>query len=180
MRERLLHAPAWVLGLLNGSLFGSFWAVWTHYGDGESWTASLVQGGLLGIFFGAVMGAVQHRQQRGVREVAERSPEGLSKRVRRAAFRGPVPPDPQVRAAAHGLAVAQWEQYDRQRRWASPLFGLGALGSALVALTDNAWWWLGVPAWALAAVGHPWMRTRLRRRAELLRPDGIAESAASR
>ncbi len=169
MRERLLNAPAWALGLVNGSLFGLFWTAFTRYGEGDSWTAALVQGGLMGLFFGAVMGRVQHRQQRGVRDVAARSPEGLSKRVRRAVLRGPAPEDPQVREAAHGLAVAQLAQYERQRRWASPFFGLMAVLTAFLAVTDSPWWWLAVGAWTAAAVGHPWLRRRLRRRAALLR-----------
>lgn len=171
MRERLLHAPAWVLGLLNGSLFGLFWTAFTRYGEGESWTAALVQGGLLGLFFGAVMGRLQHRQQQGVRDVAARSPEGLSRRVRRAVLRGPAPEDPQVREAAHGLAVAHLAQYERQRRWAPPFFGLVAVLSAFLAVTDSPWWWFAVAAWAAAAAGHPWMVRHLRRRTALLGDD---------
>lgn len=168
MRERLLHAPAWVLGLLNGSLFGLFWTAFTRYSDGDSWTSALVQGALMGLFFGAVMGRLQHRQQQGVRDVAGRSPEGLSRRVRRAAVRGPVPAEPAVREAARGLALAQLVQLDRQRRWAPTFFVLVGLLSAYLAMTDSPWWWLAVVAWAVAAVGHPWLRSRLRRRTALL------------
>jgi hypothetical protein len=175
MRERLLHAPAWVLGLVNGSLFGLIWVLVTRFGDGESWSTAVAYGGIAGVVFGALMGRVQHRQQRGVREIAARSPEGLSRRVRRAALRGPVPEQPEVREAAHGLALAQLVQYERQRRWASPFFVLVALLSAYLAVTDNAWWWVAVVAWTVAAVGHPWMRSRLRRRAELLRGPGAQE-----
>ncbi|SOC51948.1 hypothetical protein SAMN05660748_3902 [Blastococcus aggregatus] len=169
MRERLLHAPAWVLGLVNGSLFGLFWVAWTRYGESGSWTAAVVQGALMGLFFGAVMGRVQHRQQRGVREVAARSPGGLSKRVRRAALRGPAPAEPALREAAHGLVLAQLTQLDRQRRWGPTVFALVAALSVFLAVTDSPWWWLAVGAWTAAAFGHPWLRRRLRRRAALLR-----------
>ena len=148
MRERLLHAPAWVLGLLSGSLFGLLWAVWTHVAEDESWTSSLIQGGVMGVFFGAVMGVVQHRQQRGVREVA-----------------------------AHGLVLAQLAQLDRQRRWASAFFLLMAALGVVQAVTENPWWWLAVVAWTAGAVAHPYLRNWLRRRAELLRPDGSVHPA---
>lgn len=171
MRERLLHAPAWALGVVNGSLFSLGWAAWTHYGDGESWTASLSYGAILGVFFGAIMGVVQHRQQCGVREVAARSPEGLSGRVRRAARRGPVPEEAEVRDAAHGLVVAQQAQLEKQRVWAPAFFVLLAVLGVFQAVTDSPWWWLVVVAWTVAAVGHPYLRHRLRRRAELLRAD---------
>lgn len=124
------------------------------------------------MLFGAVTGPVLHRQQRGVREAATRSPEGLSARVRRASWRGPVPQDPEVRAAARDLVLAQLAQYDKQRRWGPLAFGFFALLSLYLAITESPWFWLGVVGWTLAAAGHLWMRNRLRRRAELLRPDG--------
>lgn len=168
MRERMLQAPPWVLAVVSGTMFGSSWALWTHYGDGDSWTASLVPGVLLGLFFGAVVGPIQHRQQRGVREAAARSPEGLSRRVRRAAFRGAVPGEPAVREAAQGLALAQLTQLDRQRRWAPLFFLLMAIVSAVAATTGSPWWSLAVPVWTLAAAWHIWLRGHLRRRAALL------------
>ena len=179
MRERLLHAPAWVLGLVNGSVFGVVWAAFMRFGDGQSWSTALVYGGVAGAVFGVLMGRVQHRQQQGLRDVAARSPEGLSRRVRRAALRGPVPAQPGVREAAHGLAVAQLAQYDRQRIWPTPFFLLVALLSAFLAVTDSPWWWVAVVAWIVAAAGHPYMRSRLRRRAELLRGDGSQQPTAS-
>ncbi|MGY2127991.1 hypothetical protein [Blastococcus sp. SYSU DS0617] len=177
MRERLLHAPAWVLGLVNGSLFGLVWAAFMRFGGGESWPTTLTYGGVAGAVFGGLRGRIQYRQQQGLRDVAARSPEGLSRRVRRAASRGPVPADPEVREAAHGLVLAQLAPLDRQRLWATPFFVLVALLSAFLAVTDSPWWWLAVVAWTVAAAGHPWKRARLRRRAELLRGDGSEQPA---
>ena len=177
MRERMLNAPAWVLAVVNGTLFGVFWAGWTHYGEGDSWTASLVQGSLLGLFFGAVMGPVLHRQQRGVREAAARSPEGLSKRVRRAAWRGPAPQEPEVRAAARDVVLAQLAQYDKQRVRGPIFCAVLAVLSLYLAVVQSPWHWLGVLAWSAAAAGHLWVRSWLRRRADLLRPDGSVQPA---
>jgi hypothetical protein len=169
MRERLLHAPAWVLGLVDGTLFALVWILLTRFGGGDSWSTAVVYGVVAGVVFGALMSRVQHRQQQGLREVAARSPEGLSRRVRRAASRGPVPEDPQIREAARGLARAQLGRYEQQR-WASPFFVLVALLSALLAVTDTAWWWLAAVVWIGAAVWHPYARDRLRRRVALLAP----------
>lgn len=175
MRERLLQAPAWVQALVNGTLFGVFWAGWNHFGEGDSWTAALVQGGIVGLVFGAIVGPVLHRQQRGVREAAARSPEGLSARVRRASWRGSVPQDPEVRAAARDLALANLAQYDKQRVWGPLFFAFVALLSLYLAISESPWYWLGVVAWSLAAAAHLLMRRRLRRRAELLCPDGSVQ-----
>jgi hypothetical protein len=159
MRERLLHAPAWVLGLLNGSLFGLFWTLSSRLVEDDSWTSSLIRGGVLGVFFGAFTGVVQHRQQRGVR--------------------GPVPQEPEVRAAARDLALAHLAQYDRQRVWGPLVYGAFALLSLFLAVADSPWFWLGVVLGVVAAVGHLRTRSRLRRRADLLRPDPSAQQVPS-
>jgi hypothetical protein len=168
MRDRLLNAPWWVLSLVSGASFGLLWTVWRRLVEGDSWSAALVQGTLLGIFFGAVMGPVTHRQNRGLREAAAHSPEGLSRRVRRAAFRGPVPADPAVRDAARRVVVAQLRPLDGQRWW-GPLFFVfvAALGVAL-GLSDSPWWFVPVPFWIAAAWGHVLLRRHLHRRAALL------------
>ena len=168
MREWMLKAPAWGLALVNGALFTLFWAAWSLV-DGQSWTRALVTAVIVGVIFGGIMGPVQHRQWRGAREVAARSPGGLSREVRRASWRGPVPVEPAARRAAHDLLRAQLEQLDRQRRWASPFFAMMAVVAFYLALTDNAWWWLAVVAWTGMAAVHPFARHRLGRRAELLR-----------
>ncbi|SOD95102.1 hypothetical protein [Blastococcus haudaquaticus] len=172
MRERLLRAPAWVLALVAGTSFAVLWALITRV-QGESWTAAIVTGAVLGVFFGGVMGPIQHRQNRGLREVAARSPEGLSKRVRRAAWRGPVPDDVDVRQAAHDVVLAQSAQLERQRIWGPALFLLMAALGIYLAVADDPWWWLSVPVWITAAAAHRVVLLRLRRRAELLRPDAL-------
>jgi hypothetical protein len=171
MRNRLLHAPAWVLALVNGGTFGLWWVLYTRLIQEEGWTEALVSGGLLGLFFGAVMGPVLHRQNRGVREVAARSPEGLSRQVRRAASRGPVPAEPEVRRAAHELALAQLEPMERQRAWGPPFFLLMAALAVGLAVTGTGWWWAGAALFAAMAAGHRYQLVRLRRRAALLEPD---------
>jgi uncharacterized membrane protein (UPF0136 family) len=175
MRERLLDAPAWVLGLVGGTVSGVLWVLATRLVWQESWTESVVTGLIFGLVFGAVIGPVQRRQNRGLREAAARSPEGLSKRVRRAASRGPVPDDPSLRAAAHDVLLAQLAPLERQRIWGPAFFlGVGVLG-VFLAVTDSAWWWIASTAWIAAAGGHRLLLLRLRRREELLRrdaPDG--------
>ncbi|WP_324274872.1 hypothetical protein [Blastococcus brunescens] len=172
MRERLIHAPVWALAAVFGGFFGLSWAVWSRFLEGQSWTRALVTAAIAGVLFGAMMGPVTHRQWRGARELAARSPGGLSREVRRAGWRGPVPSDPVVRQAAHDLLRAQLEPMERQRRWASPFFALMAVLALYLALTDSAWWWWAVAAWTGMAVAHPFTRRRLRRRAVLLGDTG--------
>lgn len=169
MRQRVLNAQAWVLALGNGGLFGVLWVLWLRFGENQTWTEAVIRGCIVGVVFGAITGPLQHRQQRGVRAAAARSPEGLSKRVRRAAWRGPIPDDPEVRVSAHRLLVAQSEQLEKQRIWGPAVFlGMAALG-VFLAIGDNPWWWLSVVAWIGAAVGHRLLLQRTRRREEVLR-----------
>ncbi len=102
----------------------------------------------------------------------DQSPRAVGKRVRRAAARGPVPEDPDEREAAHELALDHLRELDRQRYWAPALFVALAVVWAGVALTGPAWVWVFVPLLLAAAVGHPWLRGRMRERAALLAPEG--------
>ena len=176
MRDRLLNAPWWVLSLVSGASFAVVWAGWRLLGD--SWPAALAQGALLGIVFGAVMGPVTHRQNRGLREAAAQSPEGLSTRVRRAAFRGPVPADQAVRETARRVVVAQLRPLDRQRWWGPTFFVLVAVLGVALGLADSPWWFLPVPFWIAAACGHVLLRQHLHRRAAVLGRAPGAESGS--
>jgi hypothetical protein len=169
MRERMLNAPVWVRALISGAMFGVLWVLYMRFVQGESWTVALAFGVLAGAFFGALFGPIQHRQLAGVRDAAARSPEGLSARVRRAASRGPVPAEPEIREAAHGLVVAQLRPLERQRIWGPAFFLLMAVLAVFEAVTQSPWWWLAVVFWISVAAGHRYALLRLRRRAELLR-----------
>lgn len=100
----------------------------------------------------------------------DQSPRAVGRRVRRASWRGPVPADPDEREAAHDLALDHLRDLDRQRYWGPAMFLVMAVLSAGVALTGPAWVWLTVPVWIAGAAGHPYLRGRLRERAELLEP----------
>ena len=104
-------------------------------------------------------------------ELADRSPRAVGKRVRRAASRGPVPGDPDERQAAHDLALDHLRELHRQRYWAPALFVAMAALWAGVALTGPPWVWGLVPVLLVAAVGHPWLRGRMRERTQVLAPE---------
>ena len=93
--------------------------------------------------------------------------------MRRAASRGPVPEDPDEREAAHEIALDHLGVFHGQRYWAPALFVATAVLAAGVALTGPAWVWGTVPVWLAAAAGHPWLRRRMRARAELLDPGAL-------
>jgi hypothetical protein len=172
MLERLLLAPAWVLAVVYGVAFGVGQGV-VQYLQDANWTASLTAGGVTGLVFGAVAGPGQYRQNGGWRQAAHLSPEGLSRRVRRAVRSGPAPEDPAIRQAVHAVVAAKLHQAEGWRRIYSAVLCalLAAVGLVLV-VVDGPWWWLGVAAvLGLAA----WTEIHLRR---LRRRDAVLAGAS--
>ena len=171
MRNRLLTAPWWALSLLTGALYGIGTTVAGELRGDESWTEAVVSGVLGGVVFGAVMGPLLIRMDRGFREAAGDVPPDQLRRIARLARRGPVPEDPQLRRAAHRVALQQRDQLVSQRRWALPLFGLVTAFLLWVALRDGGgdpFPWLAVVFLVVLIAAHLLMARRLSCRAELL------------
>jgi hypothetical protein len=165
----LLRAPLWASVLVNAVPFGLLMALWDHFGyTGTNWSTALVGGGLGGLVFGAIVAPMQRRQSRKLRETAGDIPDAAIRSAVRASLRGPVPPDPEVRAAAGRIGTRQAELMTRHRVWAVPFFALMAGAAGWLALTGVPWLWaiaaffVALGAFQLIAPG------RYRRRAELL------------
>ncbi|MDT0274548.1 hypothetical protein [Blastococcus goldschmidtiae] len=168
MRARLLDAPAWRSTVVSVVTFFAVVVLWGVLVRDESWAEVLVRAVVVGLVAGAVV-AFAHRQRRAD-DPDDRSPRAVGRRVRRAASRGPVPEDPDEREAAHDIALDHLRVFEGQRYWAPATFVVTAVLAAGVALTGPAWVWVTVPVWLAAAAGHPWLRNRMRARAELLAP----------
>jgi hypothetical protein len=136
----------------------------------ESWAEAVVSGVLGGVVFGAVMGPLLARMNRRFREAAGDVPRDQLQRIARLARRGPVPEDPQLRRAAHRVALQQRDQLLRQRRWALPLLGLVTAFLLWLALRGGGdpFPWLVVVFLIVLIAAHLLMARRLARRAELL------------
>lgn len=168
MRERLLDAPARRSTAVSVVTFFAVVVLWGVLVRDESWAEVLVRAAVVGAGAGAVVAFVHRR--RSAEDPDDQSPRAVGRRVRRAASRGPVPEDPDEREAAHELALDHVRVLEGQRYWAPVTFGATAALAAGVALTGPAWVWATVPVWLAAAAGHPWLRSRMRSRAELLAP----------
>jgi hypothetical protein len=169
VKSWLLRAPLWVLILVDGVPFGLAMALWNHFGvNGTPWSSALLGGGLGGLLFGTLLAPMQRRQHRGLREATGDMPDVAVRSAVRASLRGPVPADPDVRAAAARIGTRQADLMTRQRAWAAPFFALMTAGACWLAVTGTPWWWagaaffLGLGAFQLIAPG------RYRRRAALM------------
>jgi hypothetical protein len=164
----MLPSRTWRSTLASAGAFFAVTVLWGVLVRDESWSEVLVRGVVVGVAFGAVLGVIE-RRRRGD-DPDDQSPRAVGRRVRRSASRGPVPEDPDERQAAHDLALDHLRELHRQRYWAPAMFVAVAALAAGVALTGPSWVWATVPLWLAGAAGHPWLRGRMRSRAELLAP----------
>ncbi|MEU4607452.1 hypothetical protein AB0F43_31085 [Kribbella sp. NPDC023972] len=171
MRAYLSDLPRWVEAALAGVPFGIAMGLFAKL-DGAGWLgAGFVASS--GIPFGLMM-AWWGPRWRGELERAEADvPPDKLQVARRAASRGPVPEDPEVRAAAVRIASAELTQALRNRKFML-LFGGVVLIAVVGAAAEGSLWALLYAFVAAVVLYFHWYRPRqLRRRIELL---GAAET----
>ena len=167
--SRLQHAPWWVWAGIHAIFFGSAMTAWHHVAHGESLGRSLLSGAVSGLLFGAFMGPFTARTHARIRAATGPLPDSTRREASRATWRGPVPQDPQTRAAALRLAEHQRDELVRHRVANLAVFAFFLALGLLLAITRSPWWLLTSGLWAfLLATTHWWPR-RLERRLALLR-----------
>lgn len=183
MRDPLSNASWWVLSLVTGAIFAGCMVVarLVQHGTGHL-TETLFASGIAGVFFGAFMGPVSAHLKKGFKYAMADLPRDKVRATRRAATRGQIPADPQVRRAAARLAGQQLRIFDLLRPVGIGIFGLVTLLDVFLAVTTSAWWWVIAVAFAGACLFYWWWPTHIRRRVQLLTPDDQPGhgSAASR
>ena len=167
MRTWLLTAPRWVHQVTSGVLFA---VVWTGISLAEDHDApwATVGGVVAGVLFGLLMGAWSHRTAQGTRvAIGELTPH--ERRVAaRAGWRGDVPADPAVRAAAVRMIDHQLALYLPLRAFTLVVGAVFLAGYVLAALISSPWWWLAAAFWAGMLALSLLAPSRLRRRRALL------------
>ncbi|WP_062985614.1 hypothetical protein [Nocardia anaemiae] len=180
----LRNAPWWALSLYFGVVFAIWmavlWPIVNHeYSSGE------IGGGAVaavvgGIIFGAVMGPVTARQFRQLNSVIGPLSNSAYRLAKRAAIRGPVPSDPEIRRAA--LAIASRGSARLKRgKWTygtlSIIEAILAVSYAYQAITSSAWYWGQATLFAVLSgvMLYPlWLSGQLERRIELLRSSEVS------
>lgn len=177
MRAWLLNAPQWAIALLQGVPFGAFMTVYYRFGQNESWPHALVAGALAGIFFGAFMGWLIHRQNGKYREALADVPREQWREVTRAARRPEKASDPRVRRAAYRINAAMLDRMRRSRTLGLIVYSLMIVLTAWLAGRRTAWWLLAEPFYIALLVASFVLPGRLERRLEQLGPSPSGESA---
>ena len=121
-----------------------------------------------GVFFGLLMGLFLARTNNRTRAAVGGMPINREAAVYRAAAKGPVPEDPQVRAAASRLVAHQLDQSQRNIKWTIVVFTTFLILSTWLAVSSSPWWWSAVALWCAFIGWSIWLPSRLRRRLTVL------------
>jgi hypothetical protein len=142
VRDRLLQAPWWVLSLVIGGTYGGVLALFGRFRDGESWGAALAGGLVSGGIFGAGMGPCVRWQNKRLLAAVGSVPGHVRRAATRTAWRGPVPADPELRAAALRIIDHQLAEWQRRRTFLVGTYAVFTGLCVVLALTSSASWWL--------------------------------------
>jgi hypothetical protein len=168
VRNYLSAAPKWVVALIMGTGFGTWMGIFIK-NDGLSWTETVVSGLILGVAFGIPMAFWFDKERREMRVVEGDIPTEKLTAAHRAAWNGPIPEDPEVRAAALRITTHQLRQDGQIPR---PVSIGGALlmltASVIQSVADSPWYLLFAVAPVFILVSHLYSPRRIRRRIELL------------
>jgi hypothetical protein len=160
-----------VTSLYAGSVFGVLTFV-TDLARGYGAIAATAAGVFGGIFFGLVMGLVNRRLAERVRRQVGDVRRSDERVISKAARRGPVPEDPELRTAALRLAQLRAEQAHRWDRLSSLFFFAMTALSVYLAVSDGAGWLMATAGFAAVAVAAMREPRRLDRRVDELRGGG--------
>jgi hypothetical protein len=170
MRAYLSKAPRWIMAVITGLPVGIMMAIYTKIDGPTSWLGAVLGGLVGGVCFGAVMAFSIDKRRRAMRAAVGDLPRGEAKAARRAADHGPIPTDPEIRAAA--VRIATQLQLDLLRPIRRRLFivamVLSLTFSVVGAVIESPWYLLYALVPALLPTSQWYLRRHIRRRMKLL------------
>jgi hypothetical protein len=168
VRTWLLDQPRWKRAVVLGTTFGAFMTLYMGLTQDVSWVAAVLGGVVAGALFGPIMSRTMFPQEPELRRVVGAARAAGRRQVSRATWRGPVPGDPDVRAAASAVIAYQLPILERQRRWAPFFYLFMIFVAGALALTGSPWYWAAAAFFGAVLVVQLVLPGHLRRRAELL------------
>lgn len=134
-----------------------------------SWVAAVVFGLVLGAAGFTTILIVRRNRRRDVRRVLDARSTAIPEHdVHRAVWGGPVPTDPETRAAALDVVL---KQLDGEPPWGLLVatFAIWLVNAVRHALQDSPWWWLLIGLWGVGLAMARWRRRVRQRCADRLR-----------
>jgi hypothetical protein len=123
---------------------------------------------VVGVAFGGGMAFSLDKQRREVRAAVGGLPANKLRAARRAAHRGPVPTDPEIRAAARRIATQELDRHLRVRKVVIVWPALVVVSSVGAAVTGSPWQLLYALGAGVLLIGQWYWPQRIRLRIELL------------
>ncbi len=169
MRSNPPGRPRWLTSTVAGLLGGAGTLAFIRT-DGESWTTSGVFAAISAVLCALGAWWIEPRWQREWAEVEGDLPADKVELARRAAERGPVPTDPEIRAAAlriaaHRLTGSSFQPGPKATTALGVVMSVAAVGAAV----SGSLWTLLYTASAATMLYSGWLYPRkLRRRIQLL------------
>jgi len=168
MRGYMSGAPKWVVAVIAGTFFGTGMGI-SIKSDDSSWTETIISALVLGVAFGIPAAFWFDKQRRQTRAAQGDLPTDKLKSAHHAAERGPIPEDPEVRAAALRIATHHLQQLQQAARlvaigWPVAFLIVIVIGS----VTDSPWYLIFAVAPIFMLVAQLSLPRRARRRIELL------------
>lgn len=139
LRAYLQTAPWWVVGAVQGTIFGLIFGIFTATQQGESWVGVVVTVLLSGAVFGLAMGLLRRRQRHRRPDPVPDLDLSGRRDAERAAVRGPIPTDPAARRDAAALTRHQLELMARGRTLGLVVFTFFLILALLLAVTTGGW-----------------------------------------
>ena len=155
-----------MLSLWSGTIFAVGQFTFRRL-EGMSTGPAAIGAAVAGVIFGLIMGPISRRIGNGYLEAMGNVPVSRQREVRRAATRGPVPTDPELRRAALSVIRYRIDSF-RKMRWAVVMWLFLIALSLGLTVTDSRWWALAVLLFAGFLSMHLWTPRRLRSRESLM------------
>ncbi len=179
VRAYLLTAPRWVLCLVYGLPFGAIVSIGTFWDNSSGPLEVTLFGLVVGLLYGAGATFMNEKPRREVRALIGKVPREQFGVVFRAARRGPVPTDPEVRAAASRVA-----DHDSSKALLGAVVGIPFAVLMIVAAVSQRYdserpFLITLAVLLVVAIayqGYQWRH--LKRRVELLTPGGSSVGTA--
>lgn len=176
MNRWLMGARFWQLTLLCAVPLTAGATLAMHFWRHEPWPEAVITGVATGALCGFLVALVSARQMAGTRELYDSARSDEARQVLlRGSLRGPVPTDPEARAALTRQVEEQLESMDRKRVTGPVVSFLVAAAMAWLALARTPWWWAAVLVFVVLIPLAPFTRAKLRRRLADLRGGSAGE-----
>jgi hypothetical protein len=165
----LLRARWWQFAALSAALLAPVFVLLQRFLGHERWVPAAIVGSVTAAVCGPILALMLTGRWRDMMAAAGPLAEEDRASVERAARRGPVPADPQLREAARRLAEDRLLTLRRTRTRALVTMSVFVVLTAASAVLRSPWWWIAVGVCVgMLAVGLT-VPARVERRAALLR-----------